>query len=178
MDTSGLVEVRVGDCACPDTPHEGDVVYLLPKLGLEGGTAAEFDLLFSREIEDAARSTLVLLARWTVTFVRYGAVGWNRVRLDERGRPEPEPFDVEALIADYAAARLIAERANELYSEAVMRPLFEAARASEPSPNRAQRRSRTGRTGGSTSRRPASIRSRPESSSQDASAGPPLRIAR
>ena len=34
-----LVPVPVGDCRCPGTPHEdGDVVFLYPKLGMEGGS--------------------------------------------------------------------------------------------------------------------------------------------
>lgn len=172
MDTSGLVEVRVGDCACPGTPHDGDLVYLLPKLGLEGGAAAEFDLLLTNELPDENRRTLALLARWTVTFVRYGAVAWNRV--DETG---PAPFDVESLIADYSVSRLIAEKANELYSEAVMSPLFAAAGV-RPSPNRAQRRSRSGPTASSTSRRRGSTPKPSESSLPASSDGPQLRIAR
>lgn len=178
MDTSGLVSVRVGDCACPDSPHaDGDVVYVLPQLGLEGGAAAEFDLLSTSDLPEERR-TIALLAKWTVTFVRYGAVAWNRERLDADGRREPMPFDVEALVADYSTSRLIAEKANELYSEAVMRPLFEAARNNNPSPNRAQRRSRRGQTGSSTSRPRVSTPKPSESSSPPDSDGPLLRAVR
>jgi hypothetical protein len=170
------IEVRVRDCQCPDTPHpDGDVVYLLPHLSLEGGAAAELDLIASQSIEDRERATHWLLARWTSTYVRYGAVGWNWTQLDERGRPEPLPFDIELLLADYRISKEIANKANELYSEAVMGPLLEAA---QPPPNRAQRRSRTGRTASSTSRRRGSTPSASRSSSPDASDGPPLRIAR
>ncbi len=184
MDLSGLVPVRVRDCACP-VPHEdGDVVYLLPALGLEGGAMAEFDLLNSQSIADEERRTFALLAKWTVTFVRYGAVAWNWTRLDEDGRPEPVPFDVEVLTTSYEISRLLAEKANELYSAAVMRPLLEAAKAAKaakqdrPKPNRAQRRSQPGATGRSTSPRPAPTPKPLASSSPAGSDGPALRAVR
>lgn len=183
MAESGLISVRVRDCLCPDTPHvDGDEVYLLPSLSLEGGAAAELDREVVMEgYEDASdaekvRLTMALLARWTSTYVRYGAVGWNWLREGENGKPEPVPFDVDVLLSDYRLARLIAAQANLLYSEAVLGPLLEAAEAATP--NRAQRRSRTGRTGSSTSRRGVSTLKPSGSSSEPPSAGPPLQIAR
>lgn len=158
-------------------PFEGDEVYLLAKLPLEGGAAAEYDLLATQTIEDENRRTFAMLAKWTATFVRYGAVGWNWTRLDENGRPEPVPFDPEILLDDYSLSRLIAEKANLLYSDAVMRPLFEAAKANQPTPKRPPRQSRTGPTDGSTSRRRASTSTPHGSSSDPGSDGPALRIA-
>ena len=176
MDESGLVTVRVRDCACPGTPHEADEVYLLPSLSLEGGAAAELDLMDSSSITDEKRRTTALLARWTSTYVRYGAVGWNWLQLNEDGRPEPVPFDVEILLADYRLSRSVAEKANELYAEAVLGPLLKAA--AEPPANRQKKRSRTGRTDASTSARPATTSTPSGSSSPDHSDGPALRIAR
>lgn len=172
------IPVRVRDCTCPGQPHdEGDIVFLLPSLSLEGGAAAEYDLLSTQGIEDENRRTYAMLAKWAATFVRYGAVAWNLIRLDEDGRPEPVPFDVESLVADYSLSRLIAEQANLLYTDAVMRPLFEAAKALAPTPNRQQRRSQRGRTKPSTSRPRASTSTPPASSSEPDSDGPLLRIA-
>lgn len=147
------VPVRVRDCACPGRPHtkEGDVVYLKPMLGLDGGAAAEIDLAMVDEVPEERRVT-TLFARWAVTFVRYGAVGWNFVQKGKEG-PEPKPFDVEELIADYRVSRLVADKASDLYSEAVTGPLVVAAAAAissrdgqttastSPTPNRKQRRS-------------------------------------
>lgn len=159
------ITVRVRDCVCPDTPHpDGDEVYLLPSLSLEGGAAAEMDLLDTQSIEDEHRRTLALLARWTATYVRYGAVGWNWLRLDDKGKAEPIPFDVEVLLADYTLSRSVAEKANELYASAVMNPLLLAVSSSP-----------TGRTGSSTSKRRASTRKASKSSSATPSDGPPLR---
>lgn len=172
MELSGLVPVRVRDCACPDAPHEdGDVVYLLPQLSLEGGAAAEFDLMQTQDVADEQRRTFALLARWTATFVRYGAVAWNF--LDDKG---PVPFDAETLVSDYALSRLVAGKANELYSEAVTAPLLEAAAAANPSPPK--RPSRRGPTAPSTSPRRGSTSGPHGSSSDEPSDGPALRIAR
>jgi hypothetical protein len=74
--------------------------------------------------------------RLLVTFVRYGAVGWNFE--DERG---PIPFDVDAILADYALAREVAEKCDELYGETVTSPLLD----------RLGTRSQRGRTARSTS---------------------------
>jgi hypothetical protein len=127
-----LVSVRVRDCACPDQVHgDGDVVFLAPKLSLAGGLAADFD------IRKAAGDGTFLAQLWQVTFVKHGAVGWNLV--DEQG--EPVPFDVNALLEDYTLAREVAEKADELYGESVMRPLLQRLRTT----------SQTGRTNGSTS---------------------------
>lgn len=183
MNGSGWIEVRVRDCTCPNTPHDnGDVVYLLPSLPLEGGAAAEMDREYIMdgylEATEAQKIklTMRLLARYTETYVRYGAVGWNWRHLDADGKVEDVPFDVEVLLADYSLSRLVAGQASLLYSEAVLGPLLEAAQAAKP--NRQQRRSRSGRTGSSTSRKRASILPPSESSSEPDMAGPALRIAR
>lgn len=119
--------VRVRDCACPDTPHpDGDVVYLLPKLSIAGGIAAEQDMTNAQGDSDK------LISLWLQTFLRHGAAGWNLV--DANG--EPVPFDIDELMADWALARPVALRAGELYQASVMAPF----QKSPPKP------SRTGRT--------------------------------
>ena len=122
-----LVPVRVRDCACPDAPHaDGDIVYIAPRLSLEGGIAAQQDLVA------ADGDPTVLTRLWLVTFVRYGARSANFL----------DPFDIEAILSDFEIASPVAEACNDRYAEAVLRPL-----GLMPSPN-----SRAGRTGGSTSR--------------------------
>ena len=125
--------VRVRDCACPDTPHaeEGDGVFIADTLPAEGGIVAEQQM-------GEATDTDVLTRLWLITFVRYGAKGWNFQ--DEDG---PVPFDVEALLADWALARPVALRAGELYQAAVAAP-FQTTPAT---------RSGTGRTRATTSPR-------------------------
>lgn len=159
-----LVPVRVGDCACPDQPHtDGDIVYLLPMLGLEGGAAAELDVSAIQHLPEARRAN-ALYARWAATYVEYGAVGWNLT--DAKGKPVP--FDVSVLVNDYSKGRLVAEKASDLYSEAVMLPLLETAmerlrEEAEPSPD--------GSTEPSTSPIPLATRKPSRSSSRGTSAG-------
>jgi hypothetical protein len=134
-----LVSVRVRDCACPGTPHEedGDVVFLTPTLSAVGGIAAEQDMSNAEGDHEA------LTRQWLITFVRYGATGWNLE--DDDG---PRPFDVDDLLADWAIARPVAIRAGELYQAAVIAPFL-------PAPSK---RSPTGRTRATTSRRPSPTR--------------------
>jgi hypothetical protein len=123
---------RVRDCACPGTPHEeGDVVYLNPTLSLDGGIAAEQDIV------KAAGDSDLLVRSWVKTFLTHEAIGWNLV--DEDG---PRPFSVDDLLADYALARPAADAAVDRYGDTVLGPLL--ARLAGRSP--------TGRTTGTTSR--------------------------
>lgn len=133
------VAVRVRACACPDTPHgeEGDLVYLLPKPSLACGLEAQGN------IGQAMGSGTVLARLWRVTFVRHGAIGWNLT--DARGKAVP--FDVEALLADFTIASVVAEQADELYGKAITSPLLD----------RLQAISRIGPIDGSTSPRLQSI---------------------
>lgn len=116
-----LVAVRVRGCECPGTPHEadGDLVYLTPTPSLRLGLEAQ------KDIREALGDGTLLAEKWLVTFVTYGAVGWNLV--DEDG--DPVPFDVNALLADFAISAPVAEKADELYGEAVTRPLLERLRS-------------------------------------------------
>ena len=121
------IEVRVRDCACPDTPHEeGDIVVLAERLSAEGGIAAEQEINKPHADDDELTRALLLL------FVRHGAKDWNLA----------EPFSVDALLADWALARPVAIRAGELYLASVMTPFL----------SEQGKRSPTGRTRATTSR--------------------------
>ena len=140
--TEELVLVRA--ISHPDGTHpDGDTVSLLPSLSLDGGIVA---------IQDFAASggdTAALTRRWLQTFVRYGAVGWTLH--DPEG--EVWDFDVERLLADFALAWTVADKADDLYGESVLRPLGLTAqsRTSPPGPTDAS----TPPTGRSTSKRRA-----------------------
>lgn len=165
------VEVRARDCACPGTPHEdGDLVYLLPTLGIEGGLEAEAQLLdairkfpITEKMSKAAEAEATegrsryLRPKWFSTFLRYGAVGWNLV--DDNG---PRPFDVDVLIGDYSLARMPGDTAADLYGASVLAPF------QSPPPKHSQ----NGRTARGTHppSTPTPLRSR--RSSRPASDGP------
>ena len=143
MDT---VTVRARDCSCPGTPHEdGDTVTILARPSLALGLAAQADIIA------AAGDGSTLAQRWMVTYIRLGAVGWNLTD----GEGLPVPFDVQVLLDDYAFAVDVADKADDLYSQAILRPLTA----------RLNGISQTGRTTASTSPRVQSIRKRRERSS-------------
>ena len=137
MDT---VDIRARDCACPGTPHpDGDTVTILARPSLALGLAATADIIA------AAGDGSILAQRWQVTYIRLGAVGWNLLDIDG----EPVPFDAQVLLDDYGFSYNVADKADDLYSAAILRPLTE----------RLNETSRTGRTSASTSQR---VRSTPK----------------
>lgn len=168
-----LVPVRVREC--PDGTHpEGDTVWILPKLSLEGGIAARQDLAEVRRafpitdgdmdekgspVTAAGRAwDAALIRAWMVTFCRFGAVSWDLHDPDG----EPWPFDVERLLTDGEIGFAVADRADDFYRSAVIRPLALGARET----------SRSGAMDGSTSA-PKTSTGRPRRrSSRRASAGP------
>lgn len=136
-----LEHVKVRECACPGAPHngEGDWVALAPTLSLEGGLVAESILRDVQTIANPEERGEVLNRRWIIAFVKYGAQGWNF-----EGPEGPLPFDVDAVLADYSIARLVAEKASDLgYADAVIRPFLTRQAARSP----------TGRTAATTSAR-------------------------
>ena len=146
------IKVRVRDCECPDKPHngEGDWVLLAPTLSLEGGLAAERDLReAAAEIpvrdgdEAGARERWeAIQRRWLVTFVKYGAKGWNFH--DHEGEM---PFDRQVLLDDYGLAQPVADKAADLYSDAVLRPFVKRLAARSPTgPTRSTTSARRRRT--------------------------------
>lgn len=157
--------VRVREC--PDGSHpEGDGVDLLPTLSLRGGIVAQQDFTACRkegppDPETGNGTWMIdgaeLTPRWMDTFVRYGAVSWN---LHDPDGPV-WPFDVERLLSNFDLAWPVADKADDLYREAVLRPLGLARPSTSPS----------GPMGDSTSPRPTPIRQRRKSSSRGRSGG-------
>ena len=155
-----LAEVRVRDCACPNTPHlEGDLIYLSRTLPFRGGLIANRQAI-ERSKEVAQGKSNNLSDDWLETFIRYGALGWNLLSSDG----DDVPFDVEAILADYSMARLVAEKANDLgYGDAAMAPFLQKAQA-KPSANgrKPPKRSGGGRTPATTSAQKTPIQEPPE----------------
>ena len=131
-----IVKVR----ECPTGLHngEGDWVALAPTLSLEGGLAAEQDLRdVNLQYPEGERENAIQ-RRWIVTFTKYGAKAWNFHDEDDA----PLPFSTQAILDDYSIARAIADKAADLYTDAVLRPFLE----------RLATRSPTGRTTATTSK--------------------------
>jgi len=66
-----LIPVPVGACRCPGEPHpDGDVVFLYPKLGLEGGIAVQTAIFINDDPTQRVKSAYIALvdngiADWT-----------------------------------------------------------------------------------------------------------------
>lgn len=138
-----MLAVRVGDCTCPDTPHDGHSIFLAPSLPFAAGFAAERLILgaFGQDGETITRRLLE-------TFIRHGVTGWDLCDAEGNERP----FDVEAVLADYALSRPVALRIEQLgWDSQVIDPLLPSR--SKPSgtgptlvttsPRRKQTRSRS-----------------------------------
>ena len=135
------VEVRLEACYCPGSPHEADLVYLAPELSMAGGMAAQGAI--SEGYTDPIRLQELLAEIW----IRHGVIAWNLV--DEAGDPvEVTALNVAACLPYGKGGRLVAERADDLYSEDILAPLVQRLKST----------SRRGQTDGSTSatRRPTS----------------------
>ncbi len=158
---SNIVQIP---CTCPHTPHEYDTVTLAPEVPLDLGMAASY--VMASAIDEA-----VTLGRLAVLYLRLGVKGWSLV--DDTGNPEPVTPDSIARRLRYSQGGYeVAERANELYNTAVMRPLLTAAEKSSPpsppdsstppmngtgpKPLRPSKRSSPTATAGTTSEAPAS----------------------
>ena len=133
---SDVLAVKVRDCSI-EGHEEGHSVFLAPTLSLEGGITAE------QNIVEAQGDQSKLIRLWLRTFVTYGAVGWDLH--DEEGTPLP--FSVEAVLADWAIARPVADRASDLYGDSVMAPFQNQPAGRSPTgpkrPTTSRRRSRT-----------------------------------
>jgi hypothetical protein len=151
--------VRVREC--PDGTHEeGDGVFIATTLSLDCGIAARQAIVSAHKEGggDEALMDAALIRHWFKAYARFAPVSWT---LHDAGRREPWPFDTQRLVDDYALGYPVADRADDLYRDEVMRPLLEAP--SKPSPR--------GDLDGSTSATTTSTGSRRASSSRRASAG-------
>lgn len=134
-----------GGCQCPGTPHERDEVYLLPRLTWDGGVAADAVLSDLPMTTDGRVDTGRLAAMLCRAYLENQVSGWNLT--DENG---PIPYSSEKLLSDWDIARVVGDKADDLYSDALLAPLVAAASTS----------SQRGRTAPSTSARTPSARRR------------------
>ena len=138
-----LVPVELEACHCPGTPHAHDTVWLRPTLSASGGMAGMY--VIGQGISDPEQLEQEL-AR---VYLEHGIARWTFV--DEQGQPVPVEKDTIRHMT-WTVAYPIADKASDLYSQDLLRPLV--ARASALSQN--------GHTAKSTSarRRTSSARQR------------------
>ena len=116
-----LVPVRV---PCPSGQHpDGDSVSLRPKIGLPGGYEARRKI---GELRDGATHEEVIGLLLDV-YVRHGVAAWTFH--DDKGEPIEVTRDAirERILDNLDTALIVADKADELYSESVVVPLVAAA---------------------------------------------------
>lgn len=145
--SSDPVEVRLESCFCPNAPHDSDVVYLAPSLSMAGGMAAQVAVTAGMTDQIALQELLAQV------WVRHGVVGWNLV--DDDGEPLPlTPDNITKALPYGKGGRQVAERADDLYAQDVLRPLQERLKKlSKPGPT--QRSPSTSRTRTRTPKQPS-----------------------
>jgi hypothetical protein len=146
------VVVHVGPCRCigrADTPvhPDGDEVYLAPEASMTCGLRA------NGAITASGGDISLLEPLMARIFIDEGIVGWTFV--DEDGDPVPVTHgSIERLLPWGHGGSLVSERANDLYSGAILDPLVRRWSATQ----------RPGPTGDSTSAISSSRRPRRSSS--------------
>lgn len=112
----GLVEVAVGPCRCPNTPHvDGDIVYLYPELGMAGGLAAQVALALSTSMQERVTGM-------TLALIDYGVADWTFT--DAKGaKVDINPATIRGALPWKRGGREVAEKAADLYQDIVNVPL-------------------------------------------------------
>lgn len=124
---SGPVEVPIGECQCPGTPHpSGDIVFLRPKPDLNMGLAAQEALRQSGSLRGDGLASVVS------AITRYGVVAWNLRDADGNSVPISTDGVIQRL-GWSPEALAVAAKARELYLDTVLAPLVPAR--PEPAPS-------------------------------------------
>lgn len=112
--SDALRPVPIAVCPCPGAPHpDGDVVYLHPELGMDGGMAAQAAMW----IEDPIKRGVALYG----AMIDYGIAEWTFVDAD--GRPEPIEHDtIRRLLPWQRGGAEVSHAAAAQYGAAVMTP--------------------------------------------------------
>jgi hypothetical protein len=120
------VEVQI-PCICPSKPHEQDSVFLRPRLGLAGGVALQslFKELFEESVKHKNFNSGKLSGLLTEGYLLNGIESWTLV--DEAGKDLPLTDEniSDKLLSDFEIASPIADKADDLYYDAVLAPLVE-----------------------------------------------------
>lgn len=150
-DKNGLVQVSLGACTCPGTPHpDGDYVKLLPKLGM----ARSLAVIRASAVDDIALAEMAL----GVGYARFGITEWNLV--GDEGPLEVNGETLERFSESDPRTIMVAIKGDELYGAEVIAPLAAMARSSSPPTSTTDATSATNGTSSSTKSR---RRSKPSS---------------
>lgn len=151
------IEVPIGECRCPGTPHpDGDVVWMRDRPDTAMALAAESSMHQSSNLMGEPSAAVFSV------YIRHGVVRWNL--LTEEGKAIPVTFDtILDRMADWLhGGKIVSEKGVELYHSLIFAPPAPARVASQPPT----------RKGSSTPPNGASGQSRPSSRRRSSPSGP------
>jgi hypothetical protein len=122
-------------CVCGS--HDEDTVHLRERLGFVEASAIRNGIALRRADSDEDLETGEILAILTEGYILYGVESWS---LKESGKALPVTrANIRRLIlANWEAASIVADAADEAYASAVMLPLLaRASTSSRPTPTNA-----------------------------------------
>ena len=119
------VVLRQGDCPCPGTPHEDERVYLEPALSMQMAITAFAAMRGAGPNRAAQTGALVS------SYFPLGIRAWTFTDADGRLR-EITRESVDELIPWESGGFELADRADNLYSGHLMRPLLAGRSKSSP----------------------------------------------
>ena len=136
-DAGHGVDVNVGSCRCPGgspTPQhpDGDIVTLVPKLTLPMAAALKTRTMADQLGDDSIAAVQFSLVSGYLRAAPYGAIAsWSFIEEgepDKRGNPTTVPVpitpeNIERLLPYADGGLEVAEAADRLYSNEVLRPL-------------------------------------------------------
>jgi len=122
-DRGQTVEVDVGECRCPGAPHTSDKINLRAR----PNTTMRFALL--QAINEASEDTNILTGEMVSLYLRLGPVSWNI----SNGNGSPVPIDDLADSLGLDREIIVANKASDLYTEAILGPLAPSV-SSSPEP--------------------------------------------
>jgi len=163
LDRPELVPVPLGYCPCEGTPHaDGDTVYLYPELSMSGGMAAQAAI--SEAVTPTGLDQIKLQELLAKVWITHGVASWTFLEdPDANGKRAEVPLTADNIVLALPygkGGRLVADKADDLYNEAVLAPLVERSNMllkrgstrtpGQASPNRATRRSQPRRSSTAT----------------------------
>lgn len=118
-------------CVCPGTPHDSDTVTLRDRLDFRQAASLKGDIVLMK-LDNPTASNGETLAVLSEGYLRHGIASWSLV--DEQRKPLEVnwPAIEEHILGRLDVAFVLADAADDLYAEAVMRPLLGLGSPSSP----------------------------------------------
>lgn len=117
-------------CVCPGTPHELDTVTLRDRFDFRKAASLKGDVVMMK-MENPEATEGEILAVLSEGYIRYGIESWS---LEDEGKPIAVTYPAidKYILGHLDVAFVLADAADDLYQEAVMRPLLGLASQSSP----------------------------------------------